>query len=411
MIPLTLLARESDNEQNSSARIVEVSQTDQSFVQGKIAVQYSLSSTVVVAGQAIIVSYQVESNDAFISLRTDYDIKKGEEFIVLKTLKQTLSPTSNRRYRYTLKAFFSTVRSGEVDFKVPDLVYSEGGSDTYRIRFAAQAIQVESLPPYLPPYIALSDIKIDSSLSETPSWFSPFFTGRVYYWDIVLKSRNGSLQSMPEISSQISSNSQIQFLPAEIIRETAKNHDEVVQKMSYNIPFKVKANGQIALPRIRLQYFDPVQKRLIIKQYVASEIFSLNQYVYWLVLIICSIGVIYFIYMMKIYGYQIYKSLKALNHGRRQLRQATNAQQIRTGMKVFGKSLGWSGNISLKEWGGHWRNAMGAGYGIDEDLHLLAKELYGPLNDHETLMIADKIINSSYVLQCWCCLRSVFDEN
>ncbi len=391
----------------TSSQSVEVSQADVWVHNKDLAIQYNLSTQSVFAGEMLTLNYRLETNDAFISLRIENEIKKGEEYIVLRTRKQELPRTADRRYRYELKVLYNNTRSGDYSFKVPVLVYSEGGRDTYRFHFANQRIQVKALPPYLPPYIALQDTQIISSMSEHSSWYDPLDTGRVYFWNITLKAKNASLQAMPEITQQISSNLNIDFLPAEITRQTEKHHDTVIQQVQYSIPFTLKKNGYFSMPAIRLQYFDSLQRRLISRQYIEDKMLSLNRYIQWLIMIGVLLLAAYLLKIISVPCFHVYQQLRILYQGRKQLRKAETAQQVHQAMKLFGKSLGWPENIGLKQWSQKWNACMGADNSLDEDIRLLGRKLYSLHQDEGELFIQQNILRSSCVQQGWQCIRSV----
>jgi len=406
MISMPLLASDDIRVSASGSEIIDV-EHPQTWIQNeKLSIQYSLSARSIFAGEMLMLVYHLETNDAFISLRIENKPAEGEEYIALKTLKRELADTSDMRYSYELRVLYSSVRSGEHQLRIPELVYSEGGRDAYRFRFTEQTIQVKPLPPYLPPYIALQDTQISSSISANSSWYNPLETGRVYYWNIILTARNASLLTMPEIARQLSSNKNIKLLPAEISRTTEKHHDFLIQQVSYNIPFSINKSGYFSLPAISLRYFDTQKGRLISSQYTEDYLFSLNTSMRWLIIVGTLLLCAYFLNVITTSCMRICRQLRILHLGRKQIRGADTAQQIRRAMQLLGKSLGWPENIGLIEWSRKWNLCMGEDKSMDVNLQLLGRKLYSQHPQQGELFIGQNILKASRLQLSWYCIRN-----
>ncbi len=371
-----------------------------------IGIVYSLSARSIYPQQMLKIHYQLESNDAFISLRIESRPHAGDEYIMLETRKTVLAETAGRRYRYDLNVLYSTSRSGKIDVNVPQLVYSEGGRDSYRFRFASQRIQVSALPPYLPPYIPMGRVEMESALSASSSWLSPLRNGKVYYWNITLKGVAVGAQSMPDIRQQIRTNRDIQFLPSDPGVTTVVDHDTVVQQHHYSIPFTPTAAGRVQLPEIRLQYFDVGKRRVVVSNYVPDGLIAMTPVMYWSIILIVVTVPLILLWIIRHPVQRAFFNLRKLYHARRQLQQANDAEQIRMAMNALGQAMGWPANLSVSQWQYYWQQNIGSAQDIRDYMHALSQKLYSA--DECQLDIAGmrSLLISTCLRQCKTCIRA-----
>ena len=390
----------------SSIPVIDVNQPDQMHTRADIGIRYSLSARFIYTQQMLMINYQVESDDAFISLRIDIEPRVGEEYSMLKLRKSVLPESAGRRYRYELNVLFNTSQSGALDFRMPELIYSEGGRDAYRFRFASQPLQVNALPPYLPPYMPMGKIDIESSLSASSSWRNPLRTGKLYYWNITLKGEGVSAQSMPDIRQQISSSRAIQFLPSDLSETTEITYDKLVQKMHYRIPFTLTSSGLVQLPEIRLQYFNAGQKRLVAKSYRQDDLLSITPLVYWSIIIILVAVAVLLAWRLRHPVRRAYHNVRGLYHARQLLLQANTAQQLRFAMNKLGQAMGWPANISLSQWLYNWQQNNHTDQQMAEYIHSLNRSLYAPEDTQIDIPAIGSVLLSSSLYQYNKCIRA-----
>ena len=394
----------------SNSPVIFVEKPGLLFESQGISIKYSLSSHVVLARQMLQIKYRLLSNDAFISLRTDIEPGNGESYVTLAMQKTTMAEGDAKRYQYELNVLFNASRSGEMNLRVPDLIYSEGGKDRLRFQFAEQLIKVNALPPYLPPYTPMVPIKLTSTFSDSWSWFDPLTTGEIYYWTIRLQAAKADALSLPDIRQQLISQPGIQFLPAEIARNTEVTHDNVIENVTYTIPFILTKSTLGELPAISLQYFNPDTRRLSSTVYPMPGIVALNFYLK--LLIIFLLVSLCFFMLWKVYpvASRIYHHCLNFYQARRLLNSAETPEQLRQAMNKMGLSWGWPPNLSLKQWGLNWQRDLGADADMTTSLGTLAYQLYGGGDGRDISQLEQNILENSYTKQWLLCCKAALQN-
>lgn len=396
----------SGNVRSGSSPLIIVEQPDEPRDSHGITIEYSLSTRTIMTRQMMKIHYRIQSNDAFITLRAETEPVQGETYITLLTRKTPLPQSSTKRYQYDLNVVFTTSESGAKLLRIPSLIYSEGGKDRYRFNFKAQTIKVTSLPSYLPPYTPMVPLKIESSFSQSWSWLKPLNTDEVYYWTLSMQAETADETSLPDIRQQLSSDHSIRFLPAEISRDTIKQHDQLVQTITYIIPFVINKSSVVSLPGLSFRHFDPLSRRLASTTYQIPNIVALNRYLRWILWILIVIACVIVFWKLRPAVVAIYISARDFYRARRLVLQSQSALQVRTALKCLGLSWGWSDNLSLQQWGLLWQRDIDQSMDMMPALERLAYCLYGGGEDKEGLQQLQTILVSSYVRQWLVCIKA-----
>jgi len=391
---------------NSPGPVISIDHPDSLVSHHDINIQYGISTREVLTRQMLVVQYRLQSNDAFITLRTDIVPATGESYVALPARKTKLPETSAKRYQYELNVLVNASRSGRMTLRVPALIYSEGGKDRYRFHFAEQVIEVKALPPYLPPYIPMVPLQMESAFSTSWSWYKPLQTGKIYYWTIKLQAEKADELSLPDLRQQLLSNATIQFLPAEITRETHKDHDSMIQRVTYTIPFTLKKSGYVNLPEIGLQHFDPESRRLSSRHYHVQGIFVLNLYLQWLIVIVLLALCFLFFWKTRFFAVAAYRNGRQYYQARHLLAQAATVAQMRMAMNSIGESWGWSANLSLSQWASRWQHDISPDVSMSQSLASLSRSLYGPEEDQDSVKSVRDALGASYLRQWMMCLKA-----
>ncbi len=389
-----------------SIRVIDVDKAGQLQFSGPIAIRYDLSADSVYTQQLMAIQFQLDSNDAYISLRIDIEPEADESYRLLGIRKTVLPETSRHRYRYLFKVLYKTAQSGALALTIPDLIYSEGGRDNYRLRFASQRLQVKPLPEYLPPYITMSAVDLESSISTPATWYRPLDTGRVYYWNIVITGIGLDAQSMPDIRQQINNKPGLRFLPPILSAATEVSPDDSVQKIRYSIPFIADSSGLLQLPDIRLHYFDTGKQRLVSKHYVQERLTVLSATIFWLLILVIAAIVVMLWRRLRQPVSRACRNIYDLYHARRQLQHAQTGQQMRAAMNRLGESLGWPANPTLSEWLQYWRQDIHLDGSIADHVHALSAQLYGPASKSDDVGELRALLLSTLPKQFWRCIKA-----
>lgn len=371
-----------------------------------VTIEYTLSARTVLTRQMLMIQYRLQANDAFITLRTDIEPLDGESYITLLTKKTKLPQGSEKRYEYELNVLFNASRSGAMSLRIPALIYSEGGKDRFRFQFNEQAIDVTSLPPYLPPYTPMVPLTIESSFSQGWSWLNPLNTDEVYYWTINLQAEAADVYSLPDIRQQLHSDSTIQFLPAEVTRTTIKLYDKLLQKVSYSIPFIINNSTYASLPDLSIRYFNPQSRRLSSATYPLPGIVALNKYWYFAIIIVMAWLCLWLVWKIRLAVIAVFVYSRDYYRARRLVSQAESAVQLRYALNQLGLAWGWSGNLSLQQWGQSWRRDVCQTMDMVPAMDRLAYSLYGGGEDTDGVGRVRSILESSNYKQWILCCKA-----
>lgn len=330
-----------------------VSAMNKGFGTKDIRVSYSLSAVEVFARQFLSIQYQLDSNDSFITLAIDYQNIPGEGMIPLIVEKQK-SGQPGFKYHYVFNVKYYTTRTGKQKLFVPSLLYSEGGKIKYRFNFKPRSVMNKALPPYLPPYIPVGNIELESDFPQSESWLGWYDKDKIYYWNIYLHAKNVTPDVLPEIRQQLVSNRNIKFLPAEIIRKTVKGVNNINRKIHYSIPFVPVSSGQVTMPVLQLQSFNTQTRQLNNQHYSFDTIYVLHPYVQWLVDALIFILVVFVFGKLLPPVMRVSYHLRVLVRARKQIKLAATTVQLRRAMTLLAKAFNWPENQSVERWMGCW---------------------------------------------------------
>lgn len=407
---ITVLASEQSSllatGKGSVSTVIPIDKAGETVQHRDINIQYNISTRTVLSGQMLAIHYRLQSNDAFITLRSTIEPGIGESYIELLPRKTKLTGNNAKRYQYELNVLFNTSRSGTIDLRVPDLIYSEGGKDKYRFNFTSQAVQVKALPPYLPPYIPMTPLRIESDFSTKGSWFNPLETHRIYYWTIELQTEKADMLSLPDLRQQLISNASIEFLPAEISRNTEKRHNTMIQNVTYNIPFMFKKSGLAVFPEIGLRYFDPESRRLSSRQYRVEDIVVLNLYLQWLIVVILFSLVCLGLWKIRFFILNVVRNGRHHYQAKQMLANADSALKCRLALNHLGASWGWPDNLSLSQWTLCWQQNINHTNKVGQSIDSLRRSLYSPDKNPDSINQVRNALESSYLRQWFLCIKA-----
>jgi len=386
----------------SSAQVFAVEQT-QSSKDGRVQVVLESPQTDLLTHQFRLLQYRVYTNDAFITLDVDVNKYPQSHLQILPVKKQT-SVIKKWKYQYQFNVLSYYSVAGKKAYQTPVLRYSEGGRVHYLFKFQPMVINVKALPPYLPPYIPMGQLKLDSRFPETFDQLRPAKTDSIYYWDVYISGKNISKDALPELRQQIRSNRQIKFLPAKITRSISKQHESVTQTLHYSIPFMIKQSGLVRFPGLRLQYFDPASGRMYVSQYQIKTKLALNPGLQWLLAMLLLALLVWVFVIIKPAIYRIVLALMQLKKGRQQLKQAQTPVEVRLSMQQLGRAFGWSANATLSSWQANWQANIADSESVTTSLNKLSRALYSPVADF-SLNTVKKTLLCHGLLQVYVCLR------
>lgn len=360
MLRLKLYPRQSGNLILPALRIegaqsmqhtVRVTQGIKKTRAGNMDIQRALtiSSTQPWEHQQVLVDVSVSTADRFASLSTKtLRIPGFEVFPIAPSMDKTIDNDIGQSMM-RLGWVLSPLAAGQYHIELPPIEYRKSGRTERTYYFPKQTINVKALPPYIPPTMPVGRIHIASHVASD----TVIFPNRLHYWDVTLIGNGVSPNWMPPLSRQIQSNNAIQFFPASTERVPLAKRDGLHSRVSYHIPFKAITNGRLALPYMRIQYFDPDSGRLVFASHrpQSALVMSTSLWILFggaLCLVLLWTGIsLYRKFCLVRQRYRFRKMAIVA------IRQARSFIELRRALKPLAKAEGWPSNMTLQTFALH----------------------------------------------------------
>lgn len=342
-----------------------------------ITLATSVSSASVWARQQVIVQVEITTPDRFASLHVDPVDVPGFEAIPLPPSRQHAN--SGGEARTVLRAGWAlfALTAGSRSVALPPIKYRLGGKFQRVYYLPHVQLDVQALPPYLPPVIPVGRVSMTSTL-ESPGLLN---TGEVAYWNLTLSGDALPPHWLPPVLRQIKPGDRLDILPAESRRTATPDNKGVHGRTVHQIPVKPLANGWLALPQIRIQYFDPDSGRLVTVAHAPPAAFVLSTA--WRF----TLGAL-FVLLAFVIGARLLRYLRGRLHYRRKRREAleclADAQDtpgLRRALAMLADAEDWPGNQSISAWAVRWRRRFRTGPGFPALLARLSSACYSAVPD------------------------------
>lgn len=325
--------------------------------------------------QQFIVYTQVISSDATSRLSVD----KKTVINNFTSIPLPFERSKNKKGMYVLKIGWalSALKNGKIYLKLPPIEYSVSGVSRKKFYLTSKLINIKALPLYLSPTIPVGKISIQSKLSQ-----SGFLrTDSISYWNIRLEGNLNNSYKLPPVLRQVKSSSHIKFLPVNSTRSLKKSSNSLISIVNHSIPFKALGSGFLTFPEIQLQYFDPANGKINTFTYKTKRIFSLS--LFWRIILIFFI-ILLFIYIFKL-SYKKWKGFKFSKIKREQailLLQKNSINNTRESIRLLSEAENWPKNITMTQWGGHWKKKYKVNDGFDSFVEKLSTCFYSTAEAH-----------------------------
>lgn len=303
------------------------------------------------------VTVEVQSTDRFATLEASLPRIEGVD---VQALPATNEAGADSKRVLRLSWQLSAHTPGTQTFQLPAIRYNLNGRDTAQWQPPVQTLEVQALPPYLPPTIPVGQVQIESHI-EPGGVLQP---GHLAYWHIRLHSDAVNTAQFPPILKQMHS-SGVELFPAKVAKPVSDNRQF---RLDYRIPFKPKGNGKLALPVLYWHWFDPASGRLEQAQHELPRPWVLGWV--WrgiLGILACLIFLIAGNWLVQkgIHAYRRWHSYQQLQHC---LQTGANVPTVRQAMRDCAYTHGWPANLSVRQWLAYWKNHYGNVYPLQHTL-------------------------------------------
>ena len=315
---------------------------------GPINIEYKLSTTQPWQRQQVLLTVALTTPDKFSRIDVENPQITHSEFKAITVSKETLS----NAIQLTSGWAIFPLESGAQTTSFPAVLYHTQGIIERRFYPPEIQLNVKSLPNYIPPLMPVGKIDINSSVNAKPL----LNTGNTYNWEIHLHSNELLSRFLPPILRQIQSNADIDFLSTESSRNDVINSTSATGEVIHRIRFKALSNGKITLPKIRVQYFDPVKGRVIHINHNPESLWSLA--IYWQAII----GLLLLLTVFKLVKYtwlsakEAHRKRNSMNMAMLNIRDASNGAQLWDALHMIAKAESWPENMSMGKWNEYWND-------------------------------------------------------
>lgn len=273
----------------------------------------------------------------------------------------------------------NATKNGELKLNLPVIEYSVSGVLRKKFYLPSIIISVKPLPSYLPPTIPIGKIAIQSTVTQK-NWLR---TNSIAYWNIKLTGNINNSYKLPPISRQIKTNADVNFFPVNSKRSLNVDSTQLTSEVVHSIPFKPLESGFLKLPKIQLQYFEPLNGKIITLTYRARNIFVLSLY---LEVISGIILLLIFSYIFKLclkrwrkYKFSILKREQAI-----ECLENDNPECLREAIKLLIEAEYWPKNMTINQWGEYWKNKYKTDTTFDVFVKTLSSYFYGTSKTNTT---------------------------
>lgn len=312
-----------------------------------LAWDIQLSATQVWQREQIILEVTVPTSDPFARLKADKVVIPSMEVIALPARRET---TKTGQEQLSIRWQFYSHTSGKQTIQLPVIRYYLNGGTRQKWLPPLQTIEVQALPPYLPPTLPVGAVSISSHI--VPSGI--LRPNSLAYWHISLHSTTVTTAQFPALLKQLKASSDLDVLPAKI----SLNSDTAtgVFQLDYRIPIKPKTSGHLDLPSLQWHWFDPQTARLEQIHYEPARPWVLALWQQILLLLGSGMFLLAVGYPLIKRGLKYYRRWQSKQHVLQQLRTDTLSYET---MEACAKTHDWADNFSLRQWLEAWRQCYG----------------------------------------------------
>lgn len=329
-----------------------------SFAKEKPTVVVRQSSQQIWQRQQLLLTLQVNTDDTFSRLEADDFTMKGWHVIPFPMK----SVEGQDETQLTLKWAIYPFASGKQSIQLPEIRYRPNRGRKQILPTKKITIQVQKLPIYIPPTMPVGNIKLESSWNDGVYKHN----NELAEWRVKVLAENVVEQTMPPIKQQIKSTESLYILPIQSFASTSMTEEGVINQRDYIIPVKALSNGKIDIPKIEVQYFDPIKAKLEKVTLNPPFIISLNKIVFW----VGSLFILFSLLLLLLRLLFLAEKFLSIYCQKKQaielLNKASNYQQVRSAVNQLSIVEGWEPNQSLSEFLQNWEKKFGKSIRLQE---------------------------------------------
>lgn len=317
--------------------------------------------------QAVTVTMEVETGSRF--ARLEADSAQPDGLLVLGPTRTRHPPEGEDkgRMRFTLRWTVYPQRAGDTALQLPPVRYVRDGVTTHRFYPPRLQLHVRPLPEYLPPTMAVGRIGLDVRLPQAAF----LVTDRLAFLHLRISDAGPPGRTHAALLRQLTGGAAVRFYPPRVVKDGAP-HESV-----YEVPFAARTMGLVALPSVRVQYFDPQSGRIRTRIYALGRALVLSSWTIYAGAVALALLVLFIVW-------QLWRIVRARWHAHRHyaaalqhLHTGDDADSVKSALGAMAEAEGWRGNITLAVWSRKWRHRFPGRASVSESVLQLQAALYG----------------------------------
>lgn len=329
-----------------------------------------VGNTSVWVGQAVRVVMQVDSDYRFALLSADPARRDGVDIAASPFTRHPAGGPLRTQYRIGWTLYPQA--AGTFAIQLPAVRYERDGVVTRRFFPPRIVLHVRALPSFVPPTLPVGRMRLSVSL---PSRLF-FRAHELFFLTLRIRSEGAPAQSSWEVLRQLRSSGALA-----IARPTAIPPSSAVRRggwseVDYRVAVTPQAMGLIALPSLRLQYFDPASGKIETRRQALGRLLVLDPWVAYLgaaAALLAALALSGAVYRRVRRKLRIYRGYRTALHA---IAHAQTPQAIRSGLMEIAAAEAWPPNLTLAAWLERW-TARYPGLSAADGVLRLQAGLYG----------------------------------
>lgn len=334
----------------------------------KPLVSISQSAQEIWQRQQVFITLIVRTNDSFARLEVD-DFKQQGFSIIPSEFKRIVT---KKETQLILKWGIYPYVAGKQKLKLPTIVFRPNRGRKQILEVKELSVNVRQLPLYVSPTMPVGNISIENQWDNG----SIVYTNDLIEWNVKVTGENVAPETMPPLSRNIASSTELQILPIQHEKETMFTEQGILQQERYNIPLKILKSGIFNFPQLSQQYFEPNSGKLKKSTLTQPFVISLNKWIYIALMILALALYVKLMFIISDFA----KARISLMLKRRQavklFTQAQNYLQLRSAVNQLSMVEGWGANLSFNSFLDKWEKSFGRSMTLKNKINHLQDEYF-----------------------------------
>jgi hypothetical protein len=349
------------------------------IIHGKpLIVDLNVSAQQVWQRQQLLVTVEVQSPDRFFNIEAQpfnsgsFEVRP---FVMNRETLETDASAADSGYGSRIRAGWAVfpLLSGDFTLELPMIRYLTGGKINRRFFLPRITVRVRELPAYIPPNMPVAKVSVASEFM-TNGWLR---TGHMAYWNITLDADGTLAYWLPPVLHHIQSSNQVEYLPAKswpsVYIDAGGTHARVV----HQVPFKPQSIGNVDLPQLKIQYFDPDTGRIETVYHQTPPPFAWNTTVFAVVLLL----MMFLLFKGRKRIAQKYQRITQKRTAIRALEEANTPQRILIALRQLAVAEGWPANLTVSDFLRLWKQRYIVASELTVLFAQLSRSVYGSQSD------------------------------